>query len=90
MGSLLSQVQQISDFDSGRFWALYGRSNTGKTSFLRSVPKPLLVLSVADNGLRPLKTTEGILNPSCSKSLSRNVRIKSFRHWKLCLSFSAR
>lgn len=36
---------------------IYGRSGTGKTTFLSTTPKPLLVLDVNERGLLPLKNS---------------------------------
>lgn len=50
--------QEISNFDNGNFWVVYGRNGVGKTHFIGTFPN-LLVVSFNDQGLNTLKGIKG-------------------------------
>ena len=49
----------ISNFSNGNFWVVYGKNGTGKTHFIGTFPK-LLVVCFGDKGLNTLKGIPGV------------------------------
>lgn len=50
--------QAIDNFDNGNFYVVYGKNHSGKTTFIGSFPK-LLVVSFKDQGLNTLRNIPG-------------------------------
>lgn len=58
--SLLSRAKPVTEHDSGGIhMSLYGNGKTGKTRFLSTFPKPLLIVG-AEDGTKSIKGREGI------------------------------
>lgn len=84
MPDVVSLADKVVDENSPFFAALYGRAGTGKTTFLASVPKPLLIFDF--NGkLKPLYGVEGIDVISYSMESLTDAAIvfsKFYKDWK--------
>lgn len=51
--------KDINTFSNGNFWVVYGKNGTGKTHFIGTFPK-LLVVCFGDQGLNTLKNIPGV------------------------------
>lgn len=58
--SYLSQAVDISELGQRNLWVPWGKSGTGKTKFVASLPKPLLYIKVGDDGSNTIANVEGI------------------------------
>lgn len=59
-GSLLDRIAPVSQVDSGGLHvSLYGKSKTGKTRFISTFPKKVLIIG-AEDGTRSIRTVEGV------------------------------
>lgn len=58
--SYLSQAVDISDLGQRNLWVPWGKSGTGKTNFLSTLPKPMLYLCIGDDGSNTIANTDGI------------------------------
>lgn len=56
----LSQAVDISELGQRNLWVPWGKSGTGKTKFVASLPKPLLYIRVGDDGSNTIANVEGI------------------------------
>lgn len=56
-----NSLVNVADIEDFLKFLVYGRSGTGKTTILGSLPKPLLYLDVKDKGTKSIKNTEGIV-----------------------------
>lgn len=57
---VLSRKKPIKDVGQRKLVVIYGQSNTGKTVLSSTFPKPMLYLSIGDEGLNPIADVEGI------------------------------
>lgn len=57
---ILARKKPLNEANQHKFVVVYGKSNTGKTVFSSTFPKPLLYLSVGDEGSNPIANVEGI------------------------------
>lgn len=53
-------TKPVADVEKATSFALYGRSNTGKTTLAADFPKPLLLLDVQDNGVDSVRDVKDI------------------------------
>ena len=63
---ILSNVVDISELGQRRLVVVYGKSNSGKTEFGSTFPKPLLYLQIGDDGSNTIAKKEGIFAPKTS------------------------
>lgn len=59
MGYLVQAVD-ISELGQRNLWVPWGKSGTGKTKFVASLPKPLLYIRVGDDGSNTIANVDGI------------------------------
>lgn len=57
---ILARKKPLNEIDQRKMVVVYGKSNTGKTVFSSTFPKPLLYLSIGDEGSNPISNVEGI------------------------------
>lgn len=57
---ILSKAKSIKEVGQRKLVVIYGQSNTGKTVLSSTFPKPMLYLSIGDEGLDPIANVEGI------------------------------
>lgn len=58
--SILSEAVDISELGQRNLWVPWGKSGTGKTHFISTLPKPLLYLQVGDDGSNTIAKVDGI------------------------------
>lgn len=58
--SYLAQAVDISELGQRNLWVPWGKSGTGKTKFVASLPKPLLYIRIGDDGSNTIANVEGI------------------------------
>ena len=58
--SYLSQAVDIKDLGQRNLWVPWGKSGTGKTKFIASLPKPLLYIQIGDDGSNTIANTDGV------------------------------
>lgn len=56
----LSQAVDISELGQRNLWVPWGKSGTGKTKFVSTLPKPLLYIRIGDDGSNTIANVEGI------------------------------
>ena len=56
----LAQAVDISELGHRNLWVPWGKSGTGKTKFVSSLPKPLLYIRVGDDGSNTIANVDGI------------------------------
>lgn len=56
----LAQAVDISELGQRNLWVPWGKSGTGKTKFVASLPKPLLYIRVGDDGSNTIANVDGI------------------------------
>lgn len=57
---LLDSAVDIADLGQRNLWVIWGKSNSGKTYFASTFPKPLLYLQIGDDGSNTIAKVEGI------------------------------
>lgn len=57
---ILSEAKDISELGQRNLWVLWGKSGSGKTHFISTLPKPLLYLQIGDDGSNTISNVEGI------------------------------
>lgn len=57
---ILSEAVDISKLGQRNLWVLWGKSGSGKTHFIATLPKPLLYIQIGDDGSNTIANTEGI------------------------------
>ena len=57
---ILSEAVDISQLGQRNLWCLWGKSGSGKTHFIATLPKPLLYIQIGDDGSNTIANTEGI------------------------------
>lgn len=58
--SYLSQAVDISELGQRNLWVPWGKSGTGKTKFVSTLPKPMLYIRIGDDGSNTIANVEGI------------------------------
>ena len=53
--SILSKAKNIADVEQRKLWVGWGKSGSGKTHFAGTLPKPLLVIQIGDDGTSTIK-----------------------------------
>ena len=56
----LAQAVDISELGQRNLWVPWGKSGTGKTKFVASLPKSLLYIRVGDDGSNTIANVDGI------------------------------
>lgn len=57
---ILSEAVDISKLGQRNLWVLWGKSGSGKTHFVSTLPKPLLYIQIGDDGSNTIADVEGI------------------------------
>lgn len=57
---ILSEAVNISKLGQRNLWVLWGKSGSGKTHFIGTMPKPLLYLQIGDDGSNTIAGVDGI------------------------------
>lgn len=57
---VLSRKKPINEVGKHRLVVIYGQSNTGKTVLSSTFPKPMLYISIGDEGSNPIADVDGI------------------------------
>ena len=57
---ILSEAVDISKLGKRNLWVLWGKSGSGKTHFIGTLPKPLLYIQSGDDGSNTIANTDGI------------------------------
>lgn len=57
---ILSEAVDISELGQRNLWVLWGKSGSGKTHFISTLPKPLLYIQIGDDGSNTIAGVEGI------------------------------
>ena len=57
---ILSEAIDIKKLGQRNLWCLWGKSGSGKTHFIGTLPKPLLYIQFGDDGSNTIANTEGI------------------------------
>lgn len=57
---VLSEAVSITKLGQRRLWVLWGKSGSGKTHFIGTMPKPLLYVQVGDDGSNTIASIDGI------------------------------
>lgn len=58
--SYLGRAVDISQLGQRNLWVVWGKSGTGKTKFIASLPKPLIYIRVGDDGSNTISNVDGI------------------------------
>lgn len=56
----LAQAVDIGELGHRNLWVPWGKSGTGKTKFVASLPKPLLYIRIGDDGSNTIANVDGI------------------------------
>lgn len=64
----LDKAVDISELGQRNLWVIWGKSGTGKTKFISSLPKPMLYIRVGDDGSNTISNVEGIKAISVSST----------------------
>lgn len=57
---ILNEAVDISDLGQRSLWVLWGKSGSGKTHFIGTLPKPLLYIQFGDDGSNTIANIDGI------------------------------
>lgn len=57
---ILNEAVDISKLGQRNLWVLWGKSGSGKTHFIATLPKPLLYIQIGDDGSNTIAGVEGI------------------------------
>lgn len=57
---ILNEAVDIKKLGQRNLWCLWGKSGSGKTHFVATLPKPLLYIQVGDDGSNTIANVEGI------------------------------
>jgi hypothetical protein len=57
---IIDEVIPIADLGQRNLWVPWGKSNSGKTQFGSTFPKPILYLQIGDDGSNTIKNIDGI------------------------------
>lgn len=55
---ILNEAVDIADLGQRNLWVLWGKSGSGKTHFIGTLPKPLLYVQIGDDGSNTIKGSE--------------------------------
>lgn len=82
MTSFLESATPIQETNSSSLWVVYGKSASGKTTLASTFPKPLLLLTVGDDGQESIRDVEGIYTIPIASLKDLNDIIDELRHDK--------
>ena len=57
---ILNEAVDIKKLGQRNLWVLWGKSGTGKTHFIATLPKPLLYIQIGDDGSNTIADVDGI------------------------------
>lgn len=57
---ILNEAVDIAKLGQRNLWVLWGKSGSGKTHFISTLPKPLLYIQIGDDGSNTIANVEGI------------------------------
>lgn len=57
---ILSEAVDIAELGQRNLWVLWGKSGSGKTHFIGTLPKPLLYIQIGDDGANTINSVEGV------------------------------
>jgi len=57
---ILNEAVDIAELGQRNLWVLWGKSGSGKTHFISTLPKPLLYIQIGDDGSNTIAGVEGI------------------------------
>ena len=57
---ILNEAVDISELGQRNLWCLWGKSGSGKTHFISTLPKPLLYIQIGDDGSNTISNVEGV------------------------------
>lgn len=57
---ILSEAVDIAELGQRNLWVLWGKSGSGKTHFISTLPKPLLYIQIGDDGSNTIAGVDGI------------------------------
>ena len=57
---ILSEAVDIKKLGQRNLWVLWGKSGSGKTHFISTLPKPLLYIQIGDDGSNTIANVDGI------------------------------
>ena len=57
---ILSEAVDISELGQRNLWVGWGKSGSGKTHFIGTLPKPLLYIQLGDDGSNTISSIEGV------------------------------
>lgn len=57
---ILSEARDISELGQRNLWVLWGKSGSGKTHFIGTLPKPLLYIQIGDDGSNTISKVKGV------------------------------
>lgn len=57
---ILNEAVDIAELGQRNLWVLWGKSGSGKTHFISTLPKPLLYIQIGDDGSNTIADVEGI------------------------------
>ena len=60
MSNYLSKTVVISSLGQRSLWVIWGKSGTGKTKFISTLPKPMLYVMIGDDGSNTIANVSGI------------------------------
>lgn len=58
--SILNEAVDIAELGQRNLWVLWGKSGSGKTHFISTLPKPLLYIQFGDDGSNTIAHVDGI------------------------------
>lgn len=57
---IIDKAKPISEVAKSNLWVVYGRSGTGKTKFISTLPKPIVYARIGDDGSHTIEDVEDI------------------------------
>lgn len=57
---ILNEAVDITELGQRNLWCLWGKSGSGKTHFIATLPKPLLYIQIGDDGSNTIANFDGI------------------------------
>lgn len=57
---ILDEAVDIAELGQRNLWVLWGKSGSGKTHFISTLPKPLLYIQIGDDGSNTIADVDGI------------------------------
>lgn len=72
---ILSEAVDIQKLGQRNLWVLWGKSGSGKTHFIGTLPKPLLYIQIGDDGSNTIATAEGEIKAIRAGTMERLKQI---------------